>query len=67
MVPDRRDKRARRVELTAAGARKLAEATAPWQAAQQRFEMLVGSDAAQGLRAVADRVAASGFAESFRA
>lgn len=67
VVPDRRDKRARRVELTTPGARKLAEATGPWQKAQARFETLVGAGAAQGLRAVADRVAAPGFAAAFRA
>ena len=66
VVPDRRDKRARRVELTVAGTRKLAEATGPWQAAQARFESLVGAEAAQGLREVADRVAAPTFADAFR-
>ena len=67
VVPDRRDKRARLVQLTAAGTRKLAEATGPWQAAQARFEALVGSEAAAGLRVVADRVAAPAFAAQFRA
>ena len=66
VVPDRRDKRARRVELTAAGTRKLAEATGSWQAAQARFESLVGPEAAEGLRVVADRVAAPAFAAAFR-
>ena len=67
VVPDRRDKRARRVELTAAGARKLAEATGPWQAAQTRFEALVGPEAAESLRTSADRVAEPAFAAAFRA
>ena len=67
IVPDERDRRARRIALTAAGARKLAEATDLWQAAQNRFAALLGTDEAEALRTAAAKVASPTFADAFRA
>ena len=65
IVPDKRDKRARRIEITQSGSRKLNEATALWQVAQGKFAALLGTDEAEALRAAADRVASPSFADAF--
>ncbi|MEA1833857.1 MarR family winged helix-turn-helix transcriptional regulator [Methylobacterium durans] len=52
LVPDARDRRARRVILTDLGRSKLGETTALWRGVQERFEAAFGPERAAGLRAV---------------
>lgn len=56
--PDEHDRRARTVEITPAGLRKVEEALPLWQAAQDRFEDAFGAEEAavlrRALRAVLD-------------
>ena len=60
-VVDPRDRRSRRIGITAAGVAKLAEAAGPWNDLQARVEALLGVDEAAALRASADRVTRSPF------
>ncbi|KMO32616.1 MarR family transcriptional regulator [Methylobacterium variabile] len=46
VVPDPRDRRARRIALTAGGAAKLAEATPLWRSAQGHFDAAFGPERA---------------------
>ena len=55
------DRRIKRVRLTQQGRTKLDEAMKLWQAAQQRFEDVVGKEKAERLRAVLDDIAALDF------
>ena len=67
LVPDPRDRRARRVEITEAGAAKRAEAGPLWQAMHARFEAALGADEAARLRAELDRLASPAFAAALAA
>jgi DNA-binding MarR family transcriptional regulator len=61
LATDARDRRSRRVELTAAGRALLVEARPMWVEAQRRFSQTLGEDAARELRVVLKRVATSEF------
>jgi DNA-binding MarR family transcriptional regulator len=54
--PDRNDRRARIVQLTSKGSKKLEESIAYWQIAQDRFESAFGKRRAAALRAVLGEV-----------
>lgn len=54
---DKDDRRIRRVRLTKAGEKKLAEAMKLWKVAQQRLEDRVGAEKAEKLRAALDEIA----------
>ena len=58
LVPDPRDRRARRLHLTEAGRRRLAKAKPAWQAAQLYLERVLGQSDGPALNAVLDRVLA---------
>lgn len=65
--PDERDKRAKRVKLTAAGERKVKAASALWAKAQGGFETAFGKKKAAELRKVLSFVASEDFAQAFDA
>ncbi|MFC0574520.1 MarR family winged helix-turn-helix transcriptional regulator [Paraburkholderia solisilvae] len=54
--PGRNDRRARIVQLTAKGSKRLEESIVYWQIAQDRFESAFGKRRAAALRAVLDEV-----------
>ncbi len=56
-VADKDDRRIRRVRLTTAGEKKLAEAMKLWKVAQQRLEERIGAEKAERLRAALDEIA----------
>jgi DNA-binding MarR family transcriptional regulator len=56
-VSDKDDRRIRRVKLTTAGEKKLAEVMKLWQIAQQRLEDRIGAEKAERLRAALDEIA----------
>jgi DNA-binding MarR family transcriptional regulator len=58
LVPDRRDRRARRLHLTADGRRTFAQAKPAWRRAQLHLERVLGERDAPALNAVLDRVLA---------
>jgi DNA-binding MarR family transcriptional regulator len=55
---DKNDRRIRRVRLTKAGEKKLAEAMKLWKIAQQRIEDRIGAEKAKRLRAALDEISA---------
>jgi len=61
LATDARDRRSRRVALTAAGRALLARARPMWVEAQRRFSRTMGEDAARELRVVLKRIATSEF------
>jgi DNA-binding MarR family transcriptional regulator len=67
LVPNPEDGRSKRVTLTKAGQRKVAEATGYWALAQRRFEDLLGQDKAQRLRETLIALSSSEFSEAFAA
>ncbi len=56
-VVDKDDRRIRRVRLTKAGEKKLAEAMKLWKVAQQRLEDRIGAEKAERLRNTLDEIA----------
>jgi len=58
LVPDPRDRRARRLHLTEEGRRRLAKAKPAWQEAQLYLERVLGQSDGPALNAVLDRVLA---------
>jgi DNA-binding MarR family transcriptional regulator len=58
LLPDRRDRRARRLHLTGDGRRTLARAKPAWKRAQFHLEQVLGERDAPALNAVLDRVLA---------
>jgi len=56
-VTDKDDRRIRRVRLTKAGEKKLAEAMKLWKIAQQRLEDRIGAEKAERLRKLLDEIA----------
>ncbi len=58
LVPDARDRRARRLHLTEAGRQALVKAKPAWVGAQVHVEQLLGERDAPALNAVLDRVLA---------
>lgn len=67
LQPDERDKRVKRAVLTPAGIARLHAALASWSEVNQRFEAVLGVEAAAALRAVADHVASDEFMSAFAA
>lgn len=65
VVPDPRDRRARRIALTTSGAAKLAEATPLWRAAQDRFDAAFGPERAALLRDLLHELALPEFRAAF--
>ncbi|NVI06821.1 MarR family winged helix-turn-helix transcriptional regulator [Paraburkholderia youngii] len=63
--PDEDDRRSRRVDLTAAGRAKLAEANRLWRKAQRRFEEVYGEERAAALRVALAEIYSDEFAEAF--
>ena len=61
LATDARDRRSRRVALTAAGRALLVRARPMWVEAQRRFSRTMGEDAARELRVVLKRIATSEF------
>jgi DNA-binding MarR family transcriptional regulator len=64
---DAQDRRSRRITLTAAGRKKLAESKALWARAQQRFESAYGAQKAAGLRKLLGEIYADDFSAAFAA
>ncbi|AWN49854.1 MarR family transcriptional regulator [Methylobacterium terrae] len=67
VVPDPRDRRARRIALTDAGIAKLKQATPLWREAQARFEAAFGLERAGLLRDLLHELALPGFRAAFDA
>ncbi len=65
LIPDERDRRAKRVRLTPLGYAKLKEAMALWQKAHRAFEAALGRKKAAELRALLCRIATEEFSQSF--
>jgi DNA-binding MarR family transcriptional regulator len=65
-VPDEKDRRARRVQLTPAGRRKQKEAALLWRKAQARFDARFGKAQSAALRDTMALIASDEFAESFK-
>ncbi|MEX3894115.1 winged helix-turn-helix transcriptional regulator [Paraburkholderia sp. JPY432] len=63
--PDEDDGRSRRVDLTAAGRAKLAEANRLWRKAQRRFEEVYGEERAAALRVALAEIYSDEFAVAF--
>ncbi|ANN80092.1 MarR family winged helix-turn-helix transcriptional regulator [Bordetella flabilis] len=64
-IRDEHDGRSRRVQLTAKGRSKLAEATRLWRLAQDRFEAAYGVERAAALRVALADIFSDEFAEVF--
>lgn len=64
---DPRDRRAKRVQLTGAGAEKFSEAQLLWLGAQRRFEATLGTQQSAELRSVLGYIASQSFAEELAA
>jgi DNA-binding MarR family transcriptional regulator len=64
---DQDDRRSRRITLTVAGRRKLAETKALWAQAQQRFESAYGAQKAAGLRKLLGEIYTDDFSAAFNA
>jgi DNA-binding MarR family transcriptional regulator len=66
LVPDQKDRRAKRVRLTAEGVLRQQEMMALWQQAQDRFDASFGRERAEELRRTLAFLSSPAFAESFR-
>jgi len=66
LVPDTKDRRVKRVMLTASGLAKWEEAHRLWQDARQRFDQNFGPEAAQELRNALNLISSDTFADNFR-
>lgn len=64
---DPRDRRAKRVRLTAHGEARLDSALELWRVAQARFDAEFGAEQSAALRAALERLASPGFAAAFTA
>jgi DNA-binding MarR family transcriptional regulator len=67
LVKDEADQRSRRVVLTDAGIRKLAESKALWTVAHERFERLYGVEKAAMLRGLLAEIYSDEFTAAFTA
>lgn len=65
LVPDDRDRRAKRVRLTEAGVVRQREMVTRWQVAQARFDQVFGKERAKELRQTLALIASKDFAEAF--
>ena len=66
LVPDKDDRRSKRVDLTDGGIGKVAEIKQLWREATVRFETALGIERAQALRATLSIVASDEFGQAFR-
>jgi DNA-binding MarR family transcriptional regulator len=66
LVPNPADGRSKRVTLTTAGQRKVAEAAELWQGAQGRFEAAFGAEQARALREVLLNLSSEAFTRRFK-
>jgi DNA-binding MarR family transcriptional regulator len=67
LIKDDADQRSRRVVLTDAGVKKLAESKALWTVAHERFERLYGVEKAAILRGLLAEIYSDAFADAFTA
>jgi DNA-binding MarR family transcriptional regulator len=67
LVPDEKDRRARRARLTPKGLAKLAEGTALWHKAQSRFDAEFGAKKSAALRRALDLISSDESAAKFTA
>jgi DNA-binding MarR family transcriptional regulator len=67
LVPDARDRRAKRVRLTAAGKAKQAECAALWRRAQTRFDAEFGAVESAAIRGALALISSNEFAAAFAA
>jgi len=65
-IVDERDQRSWRVGLTPLGRRKFKEAQKHWRVAQQKFEKVLGAQAARALRDVHDIIASDAFNDALK-
>ncbi|MCJ2133060.1 MarR family winged helix-turn-helix transcriptional regulator [Methylobacterium sp. J-026] len=65
LVPDPRDRRARRITLTVKGENKLAETAKLWRGAQDRFEAVFGKERAVALKAELGFLISPAFQDAF--
>ena len=65
LVVDDRDKRAKRIHLTAAGEAKLAETRQLWRVAQDRVDTALGPEKSRQMREMLAEVASKEFGEAF--
>lgn len=65
LVPDEKDKRAKRVRLTVAGRSAQAELVGKWRDAQRRFDAVLGIEKSEELRKTLAFIASAEFAEAF--
>ena len=63
--PDEKDKRSRRIVLTAAGRTKLRESLVLWENAQSHIERIFGTQKAKALRASLDILSSKAFSHAF--
>ena len=63
--PDARDRRIKHGMMTALGRRRFEQMVALWTAADQRVEAVLGTDAAETLRRLADTVASPQFLDAY--
>lgn len=66
VAPDARDRRVRRITLTAQGRARLDQATPLWHAAHGAIEDMLGAHRSADLRATMDWLASPRFAQAFR-
>ena len=65
LVPDPKDRRAKRVRLTAKGAAMQRDLTARWQIAQDRFDKAFGKEKSEELRRTLAFISSDEFAKAF--
>ncbi|MGI2035756.1 MarR family winged helix-turn-helix transcriptional regulator [Rhizobium panacihumi] len=65
LVPDEKDRRAKRVRLTSAGRSAQAELVEKWRDAQCRFDAVLGIEKSEELRRTLAFIASAEFAEAF--
>jgi DNA-binding MarR family transcriptional regulator len=67
LVPDEKDRRAKRVRLTPYGRARQAEMVVNWREAQRRFDAVLGTEKSAELRRTLAFIASEDFAEAFAA
>jgi DNA-binding MarR family transcriptional regulator len=65
LVPDEKDGRAKRVQLTAEGTRQQQSMLGPWREAQDRFDKAFGKEKSEELRRALALIASTDFAKAF--
>lgn len=67
LVPDEHDRRVKRARLTPLGKHKQQEASALWEAAQARFDEIIGAGDSAAMRDAMGVIASPAFAQAFAA